>query len=605
MGARVRRLLAKRPVPVEKPPLPPPPRPSPVRPWVAGVLALLMAAGLALRLRGLDWQMPHRVEIDGQLVYQAAMLDGDRLQVEKFRGTYGLLIPYLAKVLPRAEQAPYDPATTTLEEHRRRASADVLRIRLVGALLSLLIVPATFLLARRIVSDGAALLAAGLAAFDLMHVSLAQQARPHAAAAALGAVAMLACLELRRRPSVRASLLAGVAVGWTLGTLQSGIALLLPLGAAYLLRRGGSRWLVAPGLAAAAVLAVVCYPTTGLQVDPQTSKIVQSAHFISFEEWHGRGFAKLARALWGYAPLGSVLALAGLALWIPRGRARPAAGPLERRDLLVVLAFVAPYLLAIGVFDRFQDRFALPLLPYLACLGALAAERVHARLAAPLGRTGRAALAVGGAAALLAFPAYVSARLVGLRAGQDTLSRATDWIRAHVAEDETVLVLAGLDPPLFHGDRALLENGAFATEIHIMPRYTHWFRYQREVQRRAGAARLPLQRWDLRWVQPEEVLDEAGRLWSEGPGARARYVVLERYPPARDYPLGTAAVDALIARGELVERFSCYADGRTDLMPLECEGLPGHWTLNMTRAVLACSAVGPVVEIYRLPRGPG
>ena len=67
------------------------------------------------------------------------------------------------------------PAGAPLAEHLARAARPFLDARLASVWLSLLVLPATYLLARTVLRRPAALLAVGLVATSLLHLSFTQR----------------------------------------------------------------------------------------------------------------------------------------------------------------------------------------------------------------------------------------------------------------------------------------------------------------------------------------------------------------------------------------------------------------------------------------------
>ena len=573
--------------------------------WITRLaLALVTLAALCLRWQGLDFQLPHRVEVDAEIVYEARHASGVSLEPEVHLGTYPRVLPTLLELTTRG-LGPVAPSHATMDEHRATASSDVRSMRKLAAILGALAVPATFYLARRLVSDRAALLAATLLALSLLHVSLSQQARPHAPASAFAALAMLACLRMRRVPSLGSALLAGLAVGVTLGTLQNGCTMLLPLFVAWLLRERAPRWHGLAALAAVLAVAAWSYSTSLAATTAGGESLRQGGHQVDLAEFNGAGFARMTLALWSYEPVLLVLAVAGLLLLLRRKplqgtRARPYAAP----DMHVLLAFVLPFVLVNGTFARFDQRFALPLLPYLACLAAFAVEQSwHALRAHAPSATARRILATSGIALLLALPAAAAARLVELRSQPDTILQATRWLEQRLVPGrDRIAVMMAVDLPLFHQERSMVLNDELAPEVNIFPRFTHWYRYQREVQRRHSGSPFPHARWDLVWITPLNVSFERGLVTRLGDERPADYVIIERYPAVRENP-GCSGVEHQVRRlGELMATFSCYTDGCKEAMHLEYEGPRPHATLDMTRTLRACERLGPCIQIYRMPR---
>lgn len=555
---------------------------------------LLCAGALGLRLWGLGWMLPHRVEPDSEVVAQTRLLfEPDREQAWRF-GTYGLVAAYTAALLPAPRESP-PRAEMTLDEHRANAAADVVRIRLAVALLSLLIVPATWWLARQALAGPAALFAAALMATSLLHLSLSQQARPHGAACALMTVAVAAALHLRRKPTWTRYALAGLAAGLAVGALQSGLAVVPALIVAHLAREKrepkASFWRILVSLALLAALFAFFYP---VMVELSEGRIDQGTHRVSFELFNGRGFPVMLWSLWSYEPTLLVLAACGLPIALARW---PRAGE-TRRDILVVLSFALPYFLVFGVFQGFQERMLLPLLP---CLAILSAFPLDAALKLRPGMTKAIAAA---ALLVLAVPTAFAARLSDLRARDDTIEQCARWVEEHLApESDIALSTFPLDLPLFQDDGALAANAnpkVIRDDPDFYPRLTRWFRYQAyAVQGRDHPLKPSSPRFGLFFARPqdfakEELVDASlARLG-------ARYALLELFPPEREVPGNTALVEHLRARGRRLVRFAPWRESESSDLPFEHEGLPSHIQAHVVRYLLRAERVGPVIEVYEL-----
>jgi hypothetical protein len=482
---------------------------NPSRRAAALAVAALVALSLALRWFGLGCQLPQFVPVDSLVLASEVEVlrhHGDP-SYRLWPNLYPRLIPELVRLLPT--ETPDDPPPRTLEEHLARARAPYVRVGIVVALLSVLLVPGTYLLARRFLERAWSLLAAALAATSVLFLWFSQQGRPHGAATSVILLAVLAALRLRRRPTFSSYVLAGIALGAAIGTLQSGVAALLPFAAAFLLRkkdqglelasvRGSdlppdepsgpepridgasfaSPWFVALSLAIVGLLAFALYPsmkgTPAFRGEPpgpafalHGSLVTLMGHAISLTNFNGDGFALLARALWSYDPLiaatfalGAVVLLVALVgLWTRRSsRARSAVASSDtRRDLLVVLAFAVPYAAAIGLYHFSGQRFLLPLLPYIACVAAFGLRALW-KLAQPRGVALRSAAAAL-VAAILAVQAFGAMKLSRIRSRPDTATEAATWLREHLpSKSDLVLLGPGFDLPLLLTPDALARN---------------------------------------------------------------------------------------------------------------------------------------------------
>lgn len=587
------------------------------RPGHSGALVLcaIVLLALALRVLGLDYLLPHQAEPDGNvIVTQARLLESGAPHPERelLFGFYPTLIARLAGVLPRqvadgaARPASHQPsAPRELEAQLSAASGEYLRVRIVVALLSLLIVPGTWLLARRFMGPGGALCAALLMATSVLDLWFAQQARPHAASAAFALLAVVAALNLRRRGRPIDYVAAGLALGLAVASLQSGIAVLLPLAAAVLLRSASARrasllWIFA-ALALALVFVLLFYPfllapsqnEVGVKLAVDEHHFNLWGHIIYFELFRGEGFARVWRTLCGYEPWIFGLSILGGVLALARVASRQEARDAERlKDLAVVLSYAIPYFVVIGLYARTYQRFVIPILPYLACLAAYAIVRIAGRVGAR-----RTAVSATAALVLLAPQVVAAFRLVTIRRARDTATLAAEWLTQNLKPGEDkILVQYPLELPLPSTRDALNSDDGMLSDLKHP-----WVLYQRglpEAQRLEPA-------WNM-VVMPMRA-DAQRAMITHDPVAYLKllqgdYAVIDVYEGGRTPIMLNAIPPALRQVGDLVARFSPDSvDGGSNAPIMhQDDEYPGAtpWLWRVLRA----RCTGPVIEIYKLRR---
>lgn len=581
--------------------------------WAA--VAVLALVALLLRGRGMDHGLPHWIEPDAELAEQVEHLRGDG---QGARGaasvaTYPIL-PALVTMALFEAPAPL-PADATLEEHLATASKHFLDTRWAVALLSLLTLPGTFLLARQlVVAPGWALGATALTAVSFLHLNFAQQARPHAAAMAFYPWALYAMVRLHERGSAWMYAAAGAAVGLALGCLHNALALLPALLLAHLLR-GRSRWLDPRALLALAALAASLWafhphlgdPAPPESVDQPTRSdsglvIRLGNHEIDLARFKGAGAARIVRTLWWYEP--GLLALLVFALGVlvfELVRARRAERP--PAALTIVLGYVAPYLLVLALFSDTYERFLAPVLPLLAIFAA----RVLERFASSGVTQGLAVRATW--SAVVVFTAFTSLRLGSLRAQPDTLEQAAAWLGANIDPRTDAVRLApipsrmrmdsAIDLPLARSSAALESRGG------PKPRYYNlWSRYQMRVR----SSGLPEPRFELEWLvaavrggadgSPGRVLNWRENARELFASSGAKYFVIERHVQGR---LVGAHAELQLALEQHAERVAHFApdDSGFPFAFQDRDEDPGDWP-HVAWRTLNADAYGPVVEIWRL-----
>lgn len=590
----------------------------------AGVLAALAAlflVGLGIRLLGVDFCLPHMREMDSEIVTQVSHLRGKPLRTRTnriFYATYPMLTAACTWLGTSPPVPEVPPAEASLEEHLERAGDDYEDTRRTVAVLSSLLVPVTWLLARRFVGPRWGLYAAGLACFSLLHVFFSQEARPHGPTAVCFVLTMLACFRVRARPTWGSYALAGLALALLLGFLHSGIAMGIPFVVAHWLREpqaraggpAGWRRLIDPRLLATGGILLASIPATYWPMIDPSLKDVESAvdedvvampgHVVKWSRFNGGGFETTIDTMRSYEPMLGLLALLALCVFVatriwpsipepdePIGAARTA----RDRDAWIVLAFVLPYAFMISLWEENYERFVIPLLPFLATFVAWSGRELARRFAARIG-DGAGRIVTVGLVACLALPATASARLAWLRHRPDTIELATEWITTHLEPGaDRIFLTPWWDLPLARTDETLNEKLA-GRAFHVV---STWKQYQARQDQP-----LPEPRWPITTMVVLKEYDgqtvEGLRAYLDffGPG----YYVVDA--KKRGHPWMRWMTDELASRGTRLARFSPDGpDGRWTYPLFDQDGVAEDWP-DLTPRVLRAVAVGPVVEIYRV-----
>lgn len=567
-------------------------------PLAFGALALL-AFSAGVRLWGLDFLLPSLFEPDAHVPVQVELIEtaAPEPQENANYGKYPLLLAYITTAC--TPRVGWDAlAAGGLAEQVTQAIHPVMRVRLVVALLSLLVLPATWLLARLTMPRGWSLLAAALAGTSLLSINFAVQARPHGAAASLMVLAVLACVLMRRRPRASTYLLAALAVALAFGSLQSGIAVFIPLVLAHFLAapRSGFRrhlWLLV-FLATAAAAVIFFYPfllerpaTPAGGVKFSGVTLDQAGHKLFFNLFNGKGAPLLVRSLWSWDPALAIGAGLGLIVWlvdVVSRRSSGASAPLA--DRLVALSFAIPYAVVIGLYQRSYERFLLPLIPFLACLAAWGLWRLLS------GR--RPALITAVFLGLLAFPSVVAVRFARLRSSPSTYEEAAAWIQETVDPAEDIVYLS---IPMTLSVRSTAAS--LAAEKAFFPgRGLGWYDYQNAVGEAdsdpAYRTRwLPLHNIELRqWARRsrrEFVHSLAG-------GYCINEVFTGRSvgPELEDVRIGLQQEAKLLLRLSPDERPIAS-------LPIAYQEATNVPLPHRAMRILRARALGPYLEIFRLP----
>ncbi len=568
---------------------PTPPIPAPHGRVLLALLAIGVLAGL-LRFPGLDYLLPLTVEPDAHIVVQVQTIEtGIPLASESDDwAKYPLVTAYLAALT--ANPAPLPPKNATLDVHLKAAAAPVLRVRKTVAWLSLLVVPAGWLLARRFMSDRWALLAALLAGTSLLAIHFGTQARPHGAAVAWPGLTVVACMRLARSPTIKNYLLVTLVGGLAIGTLQSGVGLGFPVLLAHVLKNRGWRRhlrLLIP-LAGLTLAFLFCYPFLfeGVNLTKTADTLELGGHEMFLSQFKGGGLPIILRTLIGWEPALTIGVLLALLVTL-RNRMSQGLAAGTRIERRITLAYVLPYLLVIALNPRTGERFMLPLIPFLAAWTAWGLSRLNTQ--------GARRLALTLAALLALFPTLVGIKLCVLRQRPSTLDHAAQWLATHVADkDDPIYVFRPNVLPLFKTDESTAADEADHPLAHR--RQLNWSSYQRDQLQ----GRPQEQAWNLRFSPIEKerlktMKDDPARYLEDLTGGRL--FILEVY---EDHRVLHAFNNLTEAVRSLYPKLTEFKPGPPHEVPLAYQDLTRPAPPAFALRVLRAERFGPPLEVFAL-----
>ena len=537
---------------------------------LAGALCLLT---LLLRLSGLGCLLPVFSPLDSQAFARHVELYREEPENVALEGIYyPHLVSRTAAWLPDARRSSAEDLSMALTQ-----AGDPQRdLMLVSLLFSLLILPATFLMARRWIGEWPALAATWLVATSLLHHAFSTQARPHGTAAAWISITVLAALLYRERGGWWRSLAAWSAAALALGSLHYGLFAIPPVLLAHLARREGrAGWLRIGAGALLLSLALWCFypfyfhaPERFFGLQPEGLDL--SGQPLKLSRFTGEGFLTIVWSLLSYDPVLSVLAGLGLVTL------RPCSPRQWSADTWIASAFLGPYLLVVGLYDETWERFVLVLLPWIACLGARAVQQAWEQPAR------RFALL-----ALLVIPGLICLQYALIKRAPSTFELMAVEVEARCSPEDRIVLAPHVDLPLFSTPQALEENPqAIALSL--------WLRYQKQhvPPERTTTGRTLLAMPGPR-TETLQALCENPHGWLEQ--HRARYVVLAGFDPRLEWLAPLA--QWLESHAQRLARHAADPQcGGALLYRHETD-----WNTWMFLKVLRAERMGQELRLYRLP----
>ena len=312
--------------------------------------------------------------------------------------------------------------------------------RLISVFFSVASLPLVFLIGRRAYDEPAALVATWLAVLSPLALEHAQMLRTDSAGLFFGSLALWLCLRVLDQPSMRAHVLAGLALGAAIGTRYFLVTIVpvLLIADLVVLRRAAApraqrRPLLRCVLAALACVALGFFVTTPYFFFDFSTVLANLEHEARSEHLgaDGLGFAANLRWYLTDALPSSMslptLALAGLGLLHALWRRNVAA-------LLVALS-VTTFLLAISSGNLHWQRWLIQVLPLLAILAAGALATIAGAVARRLGggRAAAAALLLVLTVLLSFGPALAYVRFSLVQGKPSTRVAARQWMVANLA----------------------------------------------------------------------------------------------------------------------------------------------------------------------------
>ena len=412
-------------------------------PKPAVTLVLILLAGLALRLHGIDYGLPHLYDFDEpNVVHKATVMLATRDFNPHWFGHPGTTAIYLVSVLYGVVYVAglVVGAFANTGDFRALYYTDPTLFYLSGRILFAVIGTSTILLlyaiARRMFNAKTGLVAAFFLAVSPLHVYYSKLIRSDILMTFLVLVAFWFSLQILARRTWSGYVLAGFFAGLSIATKYPAAIVLLVIVAAYVFSRA---WkdiskLIVSGFAC---LFGVFTGSPFLFLDFRTvmSNLVtenRSMHLSATGEGWFRNLIWYVQE-----PLGHAFSISGLLL--------AAIGVVlclvtRKKEKWLLLVFPVGFLFFMASLHLRWERWMLPLLPFVGVLAALAFWEIVARI----GRYTPAWTAcLAGLVLLLSFavPLLKADRIRGCEmSGKDTRTIAREWILEHLPKGSRILL---------------------------------------------------------------------------------------------------------------------------------------------------------------------
>ena len=469
------------------------------------LLLLILVVALGLRLYGIGWDSFHGYHPDERSIYMRAdcmydvltqaqgyehgscyrnnpgteagvpgpgtFLDAERSPLNPHWFPLGSVLIYLL-VLLRSILEPLGDFGTL--ENMSYVGRTLAALADVGSVFMV------FLLGRRIFSQGAGLLAAGLTALAVVHIQISHFYRPEPFLVFFLLASFWAMLRVIDRGRMRDSLLLGAFVGLTVATKVSVLPLAFPLLLAYLFRMHGVlrsspgssladaiRRVLPQALAGGAASLVVFFLVTPYA-------LLDMANFVGDQVWQARNVARTAGmvpftlqyvgetpllyeirqvAVWGLGiPLG-IVAWGGLLF----SMVKVFRGWERHKGEILLLAWAVPSIVLLAFFETKFLRYIFPVVPFLVLMGA---GMMFAALAWAKRRRDEASsegavlrphlprIVTGVIVVVVATTAFYALAFEGIYSRPHTAVQASEWINENVPHGSAILTDNHWDEPL-------------------------------------------------------------------------------------------------------------------------------------------------------------
>jgi hypothetical protein len=564
------------------------------------ILALILLAGLALRVVNNDYGLPFVYSIDEASHFTNRAVEMFWQDFDPGYYQNPAAFTYLVYALLRVMYGPLGflfelPFGNVTEQFSKDPGQIWVAARTLAAVLCMAGVVATYAAARRLWGVREGLVAAAVLAFAFLPVAYSRVAVTDVGSLAGVALALLWSVRAAEGGRTRDYVLAGAATGLAVGFKYTAGLVVLALGIAALARLRSDRGRALAGLGLGALAAALVFallnPYLFGSLGDWWSDLRDQADVAANEPKPGQEGGGVSYYLdsltWGLGWAGMAAALVGAVVVLRRDVVRG----------LILIAVPLALFAYLAVQSRYFGRWMLPAYPALSMLAAVGVAETAAAIAARLRRR-HAGVAVAAALtlAVLAQPLAADVRTALVLGREDTLSQARAFLDERYPPELRVSIEPAVPGRYFRSN----PEGRLPAWLSRCPRRKDWTEpgWSYEV---AGGGRVCAQFKPGLFVRPDGGVRASAYHSVLGPEVVAdlrRYgychvmtvnVVRER---AQRDPSARAYYRRLEAESQLLREFSPYDDG-ADPVPFDFDLSYNYYPREYERP-------GPTVRVYRL-----
>lgn len=414
-------------------------------PWTTRTLLAILVGAFVLRLWGVGYGLPFPLVSDEEVMIGGAMRMLELRSVLPVLHPDQMAILYYPVVLPYLYMVVFTPflgilylanGMPPLSDFAPHIFANIGTIFLLARLTSVVMATLTVYVVYRIGllmfrRQAIALAAAALMATDFFSVFLGHFARHWSATVlTIWLTVWLACL-IRQRGERKHYIWAGLVAAIGFGVSYIGCLGIVAAGIAHIARNGLNRLFVAPAWWMAGIFLLVAGLFAAVYPQP-IIRLIAPQGILPIEE--SKTLPGLIEAAWFYGrtlfyanPVLTVGFAAGLVAAVADGRYWLAIAAAASAAATVVFLYG---------FMPLEDRYIMPLVPLMALMTGYAAVRLVDRVAG----TAMRPFVATGLAALVVFPAAVSAQAAFMLSRNDTRELAKAWVDNNLAPGTRVAV---------------------------------------------------------------------------------------------------------------------------------------------------------------------